>query len=137
MTFRSLSGHVNDTAGMLHASTKQQLEAVLTDLEKTDSTQVAVLTIDSLEGDSLEDFSMRVAEQWKIGQKGSDNGAILLVARQDRKIRIEVGYGLEGKLTDLMAGTHYSQRYRSAIQVRPIRSGHQRRRSGHDRRGAR
>jgi uncharacterized protein len=99
-----LSGHVNDTAGMLHASTKNQLEAVLTDLEKTDSTQVAVLTIDSLEGDSLEDFSMRVAEQWKIGQKGTDNGAILLVARRDRKIRIEVGYGLEGKLTDLTAG---------------------------------
>lgn len=99
-----LSGHVNDTAGMLHTSTQRQLEAVLTDLEKTDSTQVAVLTIDSLEGDSLEDFSMRVAEQWKIGQKGSDNGAILLVARRDRKIRIEVGYGLEGRLTDLTAG---------------------------------
>jgi len=99
-----LKGRVNDYAGMLSYSTTQQLEALLADLEKTDSTQIAVLTISSLEGEVLEEFSIKVADQWKIGQKDFDNGAILLIAQKDRKLRIEVGYGLEGSLTDLMAG---------------------------------
>ncbi len=99
-----LKGRVNDYADMLSATTERQLETVLADLERTDSTQMAVLTVDSLQGDSIEDFSIRVAEQWGIGQKENDNGAILLIAKRDRKIRIEVGYGLEGRLTDLMAG---------------------------------
>jgi uncharacterized protein len=99
-----LKGHVNDDAAILSASTKRQLEAALTDLEQNDSTQIVVLTIPSLKGDSLEDFSIRVAESWKIGQKNLDNGAILLIVKNDRKIRIEVGYGLEGRLTDLLSG---------------------------------
>ncbi len=99
-----LKGRVNDYGNMLSSSTERQLDALLEDLEQTDSTQIVVLTIKSLEGDSLEDFSMRVAEKWKIGQKGNDNGAILLVSKNDRKLRIEVGYGLEGTLTDLTSG---------------------------------
>jgi uncharacterized protein len=99
-----LKGRVNDYAGMLSSYTKQQLDGILRDIEQTDSTQIVVLTIRSLEGEVLEEFSIKVAEQWKIGQKGFDNGAILLIAKKDRKIRIEVGYGLEGSLTDLMAG---------------------------------
>jgi uncharacterized protein len=99
-----LKGRVNDYAGMLSASTRQQLEEILRNLEKTDSTQIAVLTIPSLEGENLEEFSIKVADQWKIGQKGFDNGAILLIARKERQLRIEVGYGLEGSLTDLMTG---------------------------------
>lgn len=99
-----LQGHVNDYAAMVSEATRRQLEAVLTDLEQKESTQIVVLTIPSLQGDALEDFSIRVAEAWKIGQKGADNGAILLIAKADRKIRIEVGYGLEGRLTDLLAG---------------------------------
>jgi uncharacterized protein len=99
-----LKARVNDYAGMLSSQTVQALESELAALERTDSTQVAVLTITSLEGEVLEEFSIKVAEKWKIGQKGLDNGAILLVARNDRKIRIEVGRGLEGTLTDLMAG---------------------------------
>ena len=95
---------VNDYGDMLSSSTERQLEAVLEDLERTDSTQIAVLTIKSLEGDSLEDFSIRVAEKWEIGQKEKDNGAILVVSKNDRKMRIEVGYGLEGSLTDLTSG---------------------------------
>jgi len=100
----ALKGRVNDYAGLLSSGTARQLEAALAQLESTDSTQVVVLTIPSLEGDSLEGFSIRVVEQWQIGQKGKDNGALLLVAKSDRKIRIEVGYGLEGKLTDLVSG---------------------------------
>jgi len=99
-----LKGHVNDYADMLSPGSRQQLETLLTDFERQDSTQIVVLTVVSLEGDALEDFSIRVADAWKIGQKGTDNGAILLIARNDRKIRIEVGYGLEGRLTDLLAG---------------------------------
>ena len=99
-----LKGRVNDYAGILSSSTTQQLEGILGDLEKTDSTQIVVLTIASLEGDVLEEFSIKVADQWKIGRQNFDNGAILLVALKERKIRIEVGYGLEGSLTDLMAG---------------------------------
>jgi uncharacterized protein len=99
-----LRGRVNDYAGLLSTGVVNQLDLLLKDFEQKDSTQIVVLTVPSLEGDSLEDFSMRVAEQWKIGHKGLDNGAILLVARADRKVRIEVGYGLEGRLTDLTAG---------------------------------
>jgi uncharacterized protein len=99
-----LKGRVNDYAGMLPSYTERQLDETLRQLEQTDSTQIAVLTIPSLKGDNLESFSIRVAEQWKVGQKGFDNGAILLIAKKERKIRIEVGYGLEGRLTDLVSG---------------------------------
>jgi uncharacterized protein len=99
-----LTGRVTDTANMLSAATRQQLEDVLARLEQTDSTQIVVLTIPSLRGEVLEEFSIKVMDQWKIGQKDLDNGAMLLIVKNDRKIRIEVGYGLEGSLTDLMAG---------------------------------
>ena len=100
----ALKGRVNDYGGMLPPEAESRIETLLKDLEEKDSTQVVVLTVPSLDGDSLEDFSMRVAERWKIGRKGLDNGAILVIARDDRKVRIEVGYGLEGRLTDLTAG---------------------------------
>ncbi len=99
-----LKARVNDYADILTPSTEQQLEAVLAELENTDSTQIAVLTIPSLEGEDIEGFSIRVADKWKIGQKKTDNGAILLISKNDRALRIEVGYGLEGKLTDLISG---------------------------------
>jgi uncharacterized protein len=100
----ALRGRINDYAGLLSNATARQLDGGLAQLEATDSTQIVVLTITSLEGDSLEDFSIRVVEKWQIGQKGKDNGALLLVSKNDRKIRIEAGYGLEGKLTDLVSG---------------------------------
>jgi uncharacterized protein len=98
------AGYVTDRAGMLSAATEQRLERALRSFEESDSTQIAVLTIPALEGESLEEYALRVAETWGIGQMEHDNGALLLVARDDRKIRIEVGYGLEGRLTDLLAG---------------------------------
>ena len=97
----ALKGRVNDYANMLSPATEQQLDSLLAGLEQSDSTQIVVLTIDSLEGDNLEQFSLKVAETWGIGQQNLDNGALLLIAKNDRKLRIEVGYGLEGKLTDL------------------------------------
>ncbi len=99
-----LKGRVNDYAIMLSPATVMSLETRLAEFEKTDSTQIVVLTIPSLQGEVLEEFSIKVAERWKIGQKKTDNGVILLIAKEDRKLRIEVGYGLEGKLTDLRAG---------------------------------
>ncbi|HWP56592.1 MAG TPA: YgcG family protein [Candidatus Acidoferrales bacterium] len=98
-----LSGRVNDLARLMPPERARRLEERLAQFEQQTGHQIAVLTIPSLEGDSLEDFSIRVAESWKIGQKGFDNGAILLVARDDRKLRIEVGYGLEGVLPDAIA----------------------------------
>jgi uncharacterized protein len=99
-----LRGRVNDYGGMLSAATARQLETDLTALEQSDSTQIVVLTVDSLDGEPIESFSIRVAEAWKIGQADTDNGAMLVVSKKDRKLRIEVGYGLEGRLTDLVAG---------------------------------
>jgi uncharacterized protein len=99
-----LSGRVNDTAAMLSLQTQAELERMLEQFEATDSTQIVLLTIPTLKGEVLEDFSLKVVEAWKIGQKGTDNGALLLIARDERKLRIEVGYGLEGSLTDLVAG---------------------------------
>ncbi|NLZ18247.1 MAG: TPM domain-containing protein [Desulfobulbaceae bacterium] len=99
-----LQGRVNDLAQILVPATRQLLEESLARLEQEDSTQIVVLTVPSLDGDNLETFSLRVFEQWRLGQKDKDNGALLLIAVQDRKIRIEVGYGLEDRLTDLLSG---------------------------------
>jgi uncharacterized protein len=98
-----LRGRINDYAGLIPADRARALEERLARFEAETGHQIAVLTIPSLKGDSLEDFSIRVAENWKIGKKGFDNGAILLVARDDRKLRIEVGYGLEGVMPDAIA----------------------------------
>jgi len=97
-------GYVNDYADMISPAAEQRLERLLAAFDRRESTQIAILTIDSLEGDPLEDFSIRTVEAWKIGQRGKDNGVLLLVAKKERRLRIEVGYGLEGVLTDLAAG---------------------------------
>ena len=95
---------MNDYAGMLSPGAVQELEQRLSAFERSDSTQIVVLTIPTLAEENLEAYSIKVAEAWRIGQKGVDNGAILLIAKQERKVRIEVGRGLEGKLTDLVSG---------------------------------
>ena len=97
-----LSGRINDTAHMLSAEAVKELEAMLAAYEDSTGNQLVLLTIESLDGESLEEYSLRVAETWKLGQKGVDNGALLLIAKEDRKLRIEVGYGLEASLTDAM-----------------------------------
>jgi uncharacterized protein len=97
-------GYVNDYAEMISPAAEERLERLLRAFDHTDSTQIAILTIDSLTGDDLEEFSIRTVEAWKIGQRGKDNGILLLAVRDDRQVRIEVGRGLEGALTDLAAG---------------------------------
>ncbi len=95
---------MNDHANLLTPQEKARLESLLRRFEAETTNQVVLLIVPSLEGDSLEDFSIRVAESWKPGREGRDNGVIFLVALEDRKARIEVGYGLEGALTDAQAG---------------------------------
>jgi len=96
-----LTGRVVDLAHVLSAETATSLTRNLETHETKTTNQVAVLILPSLEGDPLEEFSHRVATTWKLGQKGTDNGVLLLVSLKDRKVRIEVGYGLEGTLTDV------------------------------------
>jgi len=95
-----LTGRIVDLAHVLPSSTVESLMAQLAAHETQSSNQLAVLIVPSLEGEPLEEFSHRVATTWRLGQKGTDNGALLLVAIKERKVRIEVGYGLEGVLTD-------------------------------------
>ena len=96
-----VTGRVVDLAHVLPPATVQSLTARLEAHEGRSSNQVAVLIVPSLEGESLEEFTHRVATAWKLGRKGTDNGVLLLVAIKERKVRIEVGYGLEGVLTDI------------------------------------
>jgi uncharacterized protein len=96
-----LHGRVNDNAGLL--AYVGILEERLSNFERETGHEIAVLTVPSLEGEGIESFGIRVAEKWKIGKKGIDNGVILIVALRDRRLRIEVGYGLEGVLPDAIA----------------------------------
>ncbi len=104
-TVPPLTGRVVDTADMLAPATEAAITARLAAFEDSTSTQIVVLTVPSLGGGDLERFATDVFRAWGIGQSGSNNGALLLVARDDRKLRIEVGYGLEGDLTDATAAT--------------------------------
>lgn len=99
-----LTGRVNDEAHLLDAGAARDLESTLKAYEAKTGRQLVVLTLPSLEGDALEDYSIKVARAWKLGRKGRDDGILILVARDDRKIRIEVGYGLEGTLPDVLCG---------------------------------
>jgi len=99
-----LSGRVTDNAGILSAETTRALTALLRRHEDSTSNQVAILTIASLEGEVIESYAIRVVETWKLGRKENDNGVLLLVVRDDRKVRIEVGRGLEGSLPDITCG---------------------------------
>ena len=99
-----LHGRINDNAGMLSPASAQSLERKLAAFEQETSNQVVLLTIPSLQDETIEGYSIKVGEQWKIGQKDKGNGVILLLAKKERKIRIEVGTGLQGVLPDITAG---------------------------------
>lgn len=95
---------IMDKADVINSSDERDLNQKLTNLSNETGIQVAVLTISSLEGEALESYSMKVVEDWKLGQKGVDNGVLLLVSIGDRELRIETGYGVEGDLTDTKCG---------------------------------
>lgn len=99
-----LEGRVTDKAGILSGATREHIASLLKAHEDRTTNQVAVLTVPTLDGESIEEFATRVFEAWRLGQKGKDNGVLVIVASGDRKMRIEVGYELEGALTDLKAG---------------------------------
>jgi uncharacterized protein len=94
---------VNDYAGLLTADARGRLESTLVQRESATGAQMVIAIFPSLEGESLEDFGIRLAERWRVGQKSLDNGVILLVFVKERRVRMEVGYGLEPVLTDAVA----------------------------------
>ncbi len=99
------SQYVVDLAGIVDDATKAQLNISLRELEEKTTAQMVVLTIPGLNGESLEDLSLRTAEKWKLGQKGKDNGVLLIISLQERKYRFEIGYGLERVLPDSLVGS--------------------------------
>ena len=98
------NGYVTDAAGILDASSKQALENQISDFERLTTMELAVATIPSLDGESIERYANLLFQQWGVGKKGKDNGVLIVVAPTEHKVRIEVGYGLEAKLTDGTCG---------------------------------
>ena len=109
LTFPTLSGRVVDDGQMLDPATRQQLSQTLAAHEKATGEQVVVVTVPDLQGTTIEDFGYQLGRAWGIGQKDQNNGALLIVARDDRKLRIEVGYGLEDRLTDAQSSVIINQ----------------------------
>jgi uncharacterized protein len=103
--FPPLTGRVVDQAGLLSERDQAELEAALARFEQATTHQIVVATLTSLQGLPIEDYGYRLGRHWGIGQEGKDNGALLIVAPEERAVRIEVGYGLEGELTDALSRT--------------------------------
>src|SRR5499433_3334541 len=114
---------INDYANVLSAAERTRLEDLLRARERESSNQIVVAIFRSLEGESLEDYSIRLAQAWRIGQKGLDNGVIFLVFVDDRKMRLEVGYGLEPKLTDALSSQIVRQLLAERFLERKIADG--------------
>ncbi|MGA7869732.1 MAG: TPM domain-containing protein [Candidatus Binatus sp.] len=107
--FPPLTGRVVDDAGVLNSYTVGELTLMLADHERITGEQVVVVTLRSLQGYPIEDFGYQLGRHWGIGQKGKNNGALLIVVPKEHKVRIEVGYGLEGTLTDATSRTIIEQ----------------------------
>lgn len=102
--FPKPSGFVNDFANIINSQTRTQLGSILTQFEKATGNEITVATIQSLNNEPVENYAVAMYKDWGIGKKGSDNGALILVAPNDRQMRIEVGYGLEPYINDALAG---------------------------------
>ena len=98
------TGYVTDLAGVVSQETKSRLETLCTELQQKTEAQIAVVTVNSLEGQTVEDYAVALYKQLGVGAKGTDRGVLLLVAPKDRKYRVEVGYGLEPVINDARAG---------------------------------
>jgi uncharacterized protein len=103
--FPPLTGRVNDRAGLLSERDEGELQAALARFETETTNQIVVATLQSLQGLPIEEYGYQLGRHWGIGQEGKDNGALLIVAPEEREVRIEVGYGLEGDLTDAQSRT--------------------------------
>src|SRR6478609_4544842 len=102
LTFPALTGRIVDQANVIPAETRSTIEPKLADLEAKSGIQLVVATVNSLEGQEIEPYANALFRQWKLGEKAKNNGVLLLVAPKERRVRIEVGYGLEGTLTDAL-----------------------------------
>lgn len=109
LKFPALSGRVVDTAQMLDGASVDRLSQMLRAHDELTTEQVVVVTVPDLQGSTIEDYGYQLGRYWGIGQKGKDNGALLLVAKAERKVRIEVGYGLEDRLTDAQSSVIVNQ----------------------------
>jgi uncharacterized protein len=103
LTFPQLTGRVVDEAGILDPATRSALESKLAEFEAKTTGQFVVVTLKSLQGTSIEDYGYQLGRHWGVGQKDKNSGVLLIVAPNERKVRIEVGYGLEGQLTDAVS----------------------------------
>lgn len=112
------TGFVNDEAGVLTSEQKSELENLAVAFETETGNEIAVLTTPKLVDETIEMMAVRVFEEWKIGKKGADNGVLILLAIEDREVRIEVGYGLEGVLTDLKSSQIINQ-----VMIPELRNG--------------
>ena len=104
--FPELTGRVVDNAGLLSPAVEQALTEQLAAHEQATTNQVVVVTLPNLQGYTIEEFGYQLGRYWGIGQKGKDNGVVFLVAKAERKVRLEVGYGLEGVLTDALSANN-------------------------------
>src|SRR5882724_6341891 len=121
--YPSPQGSVTDAAGVLDATSKAQLQSQLADYERQTSNEIAVATIPSLEGETIDSYAVELFKQWGIGKKGKDNGVLILVAPNEHKTRIEVGYGLEPVLTDGMCGQIIREQMLPAFRANQYASG--------------
>ena len=103
LTLPALTGRVVDQANIIPSATRSAIEQKLADLETKSGIQLVVATVTSLEGQEIEPYANELFRNWKLGEKAKNNGVLLLVAPKDRRVRIEVGYGLEGTLTDALS----------------------------------
>lgn len=117
-SYPAASGYVVDQSGIIDSATKSRLEAWILELKQKTTAEVAVVTVNSTEPLTIEDYAVKLFQRFGIGQKGKDNGVLLLVAYKDRHMRIEVGYGLEGAITDA-----YSSRIINAIIAPEFKAG--------------
>jgi len=97
-------GYVNDFAGVMGSAYQQRIEQLASEIERKTSAEISVVTVQTVAPSDIEQYAVDLFEKWEIGKKGKDNGVLILLARQERKVRIEVGYGLEGVLPDGLCG---------------------------------
>ncbi len=116
-------GYVNDFAKILDPNTIERLNSILSTFEQQTSDEIAVVTVDTLEGMTIEDYAVKLYQQWGIGKKGKDNGILILVAPKEKQVRIEVGYGLESIINDAKAGRIIREKMVPEFKVQEFSNG--------------